>query len=195
MWLHLSGQELEFYLHLSVWHTLWYKCSKVQHDPRMTKLSPWAIRTPTLCEFWVTVKETQIKRPSFFGGKLTRGWWLLKGCYHSEIRRPGWGLLIDQPCFSEGQVWGWMTRMPRAISWDEWECAVGIFLVMRMVFSRMWTRRQDTGGLGQASALPQMSHHLYASGYFPLESKEGWAKSINSKVNVYWALMMHQAVC
>lgn len=97
MWLHLSGQELEFYLHLSVWHTLWYKCSKAQHDPRMTKLSPWAIRTPTLCEFWVTVKETQIKRPSFFGGKLTRGWWLLKGCYHSEIRRPGWDLLIHVP--------------------------------------------------------------------------------------------------
>lgn len=71
MWLQLSGQELEVYLHLSVWHIFWYKCSKALLDSRMTKLSPWATRTPTRGECWVTVKGNQIERRPFFGGNLT----------------------------------------------------------------------------------------------------------------------------
>lgn len=37
----------------------------------MTKLSPWATRTPTRGECWVTVKGNQIERRPFFGGNLT----------------------------------------------------------------------------------------------------------------------------
>ena len=69
------------------------KCSMTPGWPNSLPEPAGSLR----CVHFESVRGTQIKSLSFFGGKLTCGWWLRKGYCYSEIRRPGWGPLIHVP--------------------------------------------------------------------------------------------------
>lgn len=76
--------RIRFYLHRSVQHTFWCRCSKAQTDSRRSKLSPWTSQGAYFV--WVLDPKqgnSETEWRLFFGDKFTCGWCLLKDYYHS----------------------------------------------------------------------------------------------------------------